>query len=300
MADGTGWTTSSEWDDAQRVALLSAFGPCYLLTQIPGSFVIQRVGAKAVMTLNMLCTAALLLALPAARSVPAMAALLGAMGLLQGPFIPAWRTLQRNWMPQGAERAWAQRIIGQSNNLSSVLAPALTPYLAVRLGWQAVPLVYAAAIGAFALLWHATVTDHPPPARPAGLAARAAEKAAEVADKVGKRVGAAAPAPGGRGGGRTVEWRIFSTRPVLCCIAARVFSDKGPVLVWAPTYFMEALGCTPVQMGLLLAWTAPATVLGDFGSAAGRRVRAPRPRLAGAAPAHSHGPGRSCSLESLS
>jgi MFS family permease len=182
----------------------------------------------------------------------------------QGPFIPAWRTLQRNWMPQGAERAWAQRIIGQSNNLSNVLAPAVTPYLAVKLGWQAVPLVYAAAIGGFALLWHATVTDHPPPARLAGLAARAAGK---VAEKVGKRVGVAAPAPGGPGN-KTVEWRIFSTRPVLCCIAARVFSDKGPILVWAPTYFMEALGCTPVQTGLLLAWTAPATVLGDFGSAA--------------------------------
>ena len=143
------------WDNAQRAVLLSAFPPCYLITQLPGSILIQRVGAKLVLTINMLGTALILLALPAVDSVVGMAALLGAMGLLQGPFIPAWQTLQRNWMPQGSERVWARRFVGQGNNASNVLAPTLTPFLAVNFGWRSVPLVYAAAVGTFAvyLLW---------------------------------------------------------------------------------------------------------------------------------------------------
>ena len=82
--------------------------------------------------------------------------------ILQGPFIPAWTTLQRNWMPQGAERAWARRIVGQGNNFSNVIAPTLTPFLAVNFGWRSVPLVYGAVVGAFGLWWHFTTSEHPP------------------------------------------------------------------------------------------------------------------------------------------
>ena len=36
-----------------------------------------------------------------------------------------------------------------------------------------------------------------------------------------------------------MEWGVFTTVPVIASIAARVFSDKGPILICAPIYFTE-------------------------------------------------------------
>lgn len=48
----------------------------------------------------------------------------------------------------------------------------------------------------------------------------------------------------------------------LCCAAG------GCVIVMnrsgAPSYFVDVLHCTPIQTGVLLAWTTPFAILGDF------------------------------------
>ena len=48
-----------------------------------GSILIQRVGAKVVLTANMLCTSAILFTLPFLTSIYPMFSLLAIMGLLQ-------------------------------------------------------------------------------------------------------------------------------------------------------------------------------------------------------------------------
>ena len=70
--------------DAQRAAVLAAFTPGYMCTQIPAAGLIERVGAKAVLVANNLGLPLLLLALPAAASLSPWAlwiniALMGAL-----------------------------------------------------------------------------------------------------------------------------------------------------------------------------------------------------------------------------
>ena len=216
--------------------VLTAAPGADLATQLPGSYLIQRVGAKVVLTANMLGTTLILLAVPAVSSLRALAALLLAMGVLQGPFIPAQNCLKREWMPQGAERAFAVRIVSLGNNVSNVLASSLTPWLAVNYGWSAVPLVYGVAVGAFGVLWHATMTDRPEPEpelKPEPAPEPAPEPEPEQQDEVAEQK---QPEPE-----KTVEWRIFTVPAVLSCIAARVgFGAVGFALqIWAPTYFVE-------------------------------------------------------------
>ena len=50
---------------------------------LQGSILIQRVGAKVVLTANMLCTSAILFTLPFLTSIYPMFSLLAIMGLLQ-------------------------------------------------------------------------------------------------------------------------------------------------------------------------------------------------------------------------
>lgn len=54
----------------------------------------------------------------------AMACTLAAMALFHGPMIPCQSELKRQWLPAGAERAWALRFIsfGGEHRLSSAKA----------------------------------------------------------------------------------------------------------------------------------------------------------------------------------
>ena len=129
------------------------------------------------------------------------------------------------------------------------------------------PIVYGAACGVFGLWWHATVSDkpesepEPEPEPEPELAAAAPEpeptKAAVVTST------SSVPAEEQEEEKKTVEWRIFSHPAVISCIAARVgFGAVGFGLqIWAPTIIVD-LGASPVQAGVLLAWTTPFSILG--------------------------------------
>lgn len=250
------------WDENQVAMLLSSFFPGYLATQLPGSYLIQKIGPKTVQTINMLSTALILLVAPLTSSAYTLAALLGLMGVVQGPFIPAMNCLKRNWMPQGAERAFATRVVGLGNNVSNILASSLTPLLAVNFGWASVPLVYGSAVLAFGIWWHASTTDQPLPEPGIDHSSQlphAPEPEPPAQPEEDERIRT-------DDGEKTVEWRIFTVPAVLSCIAARVgFGAVGFALqIWAPSYFVDVLDCTPVQTGVLLAWTTPFAILGDF------------------------------------
>ena len=151
--------------DAQKVALLGAFYPGYLLTQLPAGMLIQKIGAKVTLTGNMLgtaaCAALVPLALRTGAPITAASVMMTIMGMFQGSLIPGHQTMKRDWLPTGAGRATVTRICGLALPLNFIMATTLTPYLAARLGWRRVFHIYAACIAAYGALWHALATDSP-------------------------------------------------------------------------------------------------------------------------------------------
>jgi sugar phosphate permease len=126
------------FNPTQKALLLGAFYPGYLVTQVPSGFLIQKYGAKLMLTVNMvgtaLATAALPLALSSARPITATWVALTISGMFQGSLIPGHQEMKRNWLPAGAGKAFANRIIGLSLCVHSLLATSLTPFLATRFG----------------------------------------------------------------------------------------------------------------------------------------------------------------------
>lgn len=151
--------------DAQRAAVLAAFTPGYVITQIPAAGVIARVGAKPVLVANNLGLPLLLLALPSAAAISANALWLCVtlIGALQGPFIAAQGIMTSAWVPKGVERPAAIYIIRLGGNIAKLMASAITPGLCSLLGWRAARVFYSGFILLYAALFAALARSEPPP-----------------------------------------------------------------------------------------------------------------------------------------
>ena len=201
------------YTEAQRVLLLGAFFPGYILTQLPGGWATQRWGGKFVITVNLYSNAVLFFLTPlAARlgSAGSVAALFIALGLSQGSYVPSCSVLIKAWMPSGAARPWALRAMELGSRVAPLIAATSVPTMAARWGWAAVPQVYGALSLLFAILWHLTARDRPP-LEAGSIAAGAGAGAGAGTTKAVKTTG--------------VEWAVFRLAPVQVCIWSHFASN---------------------------------------------------------------------------
>ena len=167
-----------------RLARAGLTGPAALFADvaahIPGGYAVQRFGGKLLLTLNMAVGAIVCALIPLAASLPhsvraaALAALLAALGVCQGPLIPALQTMRKDWIPKGPGRALALRLQDLGGTLTGVAAPLLPPMVAMRFGWKSFFYGYAVFMGAFTVIWHRNARDRPPSLEAAGGAPRQA------------------------------------------------------------------------------------------------------------------------------
>ena len=205
--------TEHSFNEDQRALLLAAFYPGYVAAHIPGGYAVQRFGGKLLLTLNMAVGAIVCALIPLAASLPhsvraaALAALLAALGVCQGPLIPALQTMRKDWIPKGPGRALALRLQDLGGTLTGVAAPLLPPMVAMRFGWKSFFYGYAVFMGAFTVIWHRNARDRPPSLEAAGAAPRQA-----------------------------VNWAIFRTSGVLAMIAAQIGSGFAVYVMgqWQP------------------------------------------------------------------
>ena len=234
------------YSDAQRAQLLAAFFPGYLLTQIPLGFLAQLWGAKSVLSLNLVGTCAMLAALPSATAAGARGvwACLFTLGLFQGPFVPAGSLMKRSWVPSGPEKAMALLLIGLGSKASRMVSSTVTPVLCDRAGWRQASYIYAAAVGAFTILWQLVarneprdqVADQPPQAN-------GEQKPEEEKEKE-----------------KPFEPRVFRVASIHAVMWSHFAANNTEytLMQWAPTYFNQVLNVPLGSVGTYLA--APATV----------------------------------------
>ena len=245
---------------AQSGALLSAFFPGYLLTQMPAGPIVQRIGGKRMLSICLFGTAGCFLATPyvlAHGGIALTSALLDILGLMQGPMSPGIGQVNRDWIPpEGQERSIILRIQGLAHTGAPMLAAIITPLLA-RGGWRRVFYAYGGTVGVFSAMWQLLVSS-----RRGGdtTAAPSSEKkqTATVTNTDAKTAAAA----------KTTEWRIFTLPSVISLICWQFGSNFlfACLQILGPTFYMSTLECSAERAGMFLALAQlvnfPATFFG--------------------------------------
>ena len=151
--------------EQQRATLLSSFTAGYVWMQIPGGYLAERIGNKAICLINNVSVAALLLGFPtiARGGVRTLSPALALVGMLQGPLMISVGSISTFWLPppSSAERPWAQLAVRTGSHLSKIVGPSLTPILAARFGWRAACRIYALCFVGYAVLWQSLARERP-------------------------------------------------------------------------------------------------------------------------------------------
>lgn len=233
-----------------------------MLTMIPGGALTQLTGAKSMLTITGYAIGGLIMLLPlAARGGHlAICGIIAACGFMNGPFLPGHYQIKGAWAPHDASRAWAILIMTLGSTWATMVAGWLTPFIAGRWGWRAVPFVYGGTIIATTAVWQACAYDSPvamfskararldpiPTGSPAAVGDRMSAPRAEP--KV-------VPRPKAR-----YDARIVTVKPAIAMIGAQaagmaISNGGGSSIIgaWAPTYYIDVLGVPMSQVGVYLS-----------------------------------------------
>jgi MFS family permease len=158
IADEFGWTLQ------QKGVLLGSYFPGYIIGQVPSAVLAEKIGGKLTLTLANFGTVLCMLATPAAKSVRMASLVMNFLGLMGGAMFPVSGMLKKLWLPESlapTERAFALRVTTWGVNIGRFFTATLTPLLALRFGWRAVPLMYGAAVAGFAVPFHMFAANSP-------------------------------------------------------------------------------------------------------------------------------------------
>ena len=171
--------------------------------------------------------------------------------MFQGSLIPAHQDLKRHWLPVGAGRAVANRIIGIGLTLNSLLATSMTPFLASRFGWRNVFYQYGVGSLLFAALWNFVAADSP--------ASLSSASKSSVSTDVADQSSQSQPDGTDSKTEKVFEWRIFTVPAVLVAIGCKGMSGLPEYCLtqWLPTEFSERFGSTDTEIALFRVRIVP-------------------------------------------
>lgn len=140
--------------------LLSAFSTGYLLTQVAGGVLADRVGGRQVVLLALAVNSVGLAMVPTTAltaGVLGLSAVYFMLGIFNGPLFPCCSVMLRGVEPH--RRASAMAVVDLGGTLGGCLATALCPSLALWLGWQQLYGLLALLSAVTALLWWARARE---------------------------------------------------------------------------------------------------------------------------------------------
>jgi MFS transporter, ACS family, glucarate transporter len=149
--------------------VFSAFVIGYALFQIPGGWLADRWGARAVLTGALVwwsvCTGLTALAATSPLAdvigtVGALAVVRFALGLGEGVALPSFNRAIANWMPLDARGLGIGVAIG-GIGLGSAITPPIAAWIMVNWGWQTVFYLSAALGMVIGVVWWALARDQP-------------------------------------------------------------------------------------------------------------------------------------------
>jgi ACS family D-galactonate transporter-like MFS transporter len=239
--------------DPVRMGLLfSAFAWSYAIANLPGGWLIDRFGSRAVYGIAQLAWSAATLGLGLVSGFVPLFALRFAVGLAEAPAFPVNNRVVSTWFPQG-ERGRATSTYAMGQYIGSALLSPLLFWMAATLGWRSVFWVTGLAGIASAILWFAVYRD---PRR--STRANAQELATITAG------GALTEMPAReRVSGERIA-RLLRERQVWALGLGKfaVMSSLYFLLTWFPTYLVRERGLTALGAGAATSLPYVAATLG--------------------------------------
>jgi MFS family permease len=240
-----------------------------VLGMTPSGVLCRIIGAKNVLSIGLLGNAAVMALLPlvVARGVYPTSALLVVKGLCQSCLESTHTTLKRCWMPRclGPERVWAVRVTRWGQFLGQMAASLITPWVASRFGWRAVPLAFGCATGVYTLIWHAAAAETPTQWR--GKMSVVEKQLLLESDEM--NVAAAATGIGftsQQAGGGRFPFHLLKYPSCVVPMMLHVGNNCSQYTLqyWGPTMLNDMFAANPQQQGNIIFAATLASVIGSF------------------------------------
>ena len=235
--------------DAQMGYVFSAFTLAYALFEVPGGWLADRFGARAMLTRIVLWWSAMTAATGAAGGFASLLALRGLFGMGEAGVMPSITRAFGRWLPL-RERGRAFGLTVMAGALGGAATQPLAVALLERISWRHAFPVFGAVGLVWAAVWFVWFRDDPREHR----GVNAAELAVIGCD--------AAPAEN-----RRVPWGpLVRSRDLLALCAMYFGAIYGWYfyLTWLPTYLLRARGFDLRAVGWLAALPLLAIAAGSL------------------------------------
>lgn len=224
-------------------SLLSAFSLGYILTQVVGGALADRLGPATVIMLAMATSGMLMVASGSAGSVERLWLLQVAMGAAQGPLFPTSVSYLARWLPAD-ERAFGSSFLDAGITAGSLVALPFSGRLAALFGWRATLRLWGACALVFSAVWHILACADPAQCRSMSREEREHLKRAipPVATSHDKT-------------GRPAAFHLLSKQPLGAIFVAHMAFNFGVYFInsWMPTYYQDVLSTRPDEAVLAFA-----------------------------------------------
>jgi ACS family D-galactonate transporter-like MFS transporter len=222
--------------------IFSAFSWTYALAQIPGGYVLDRLGTRITYALSLGLWSAMTALHGLMTGVAGLVSARLALGLAEAPCFPANSRVLSTWFPQN-ERAKATGVYTVGEYIGLGLLIPVLGWLMAHYGWRSLFLIVGLIGVAFAFLFHRLYRE------PQDSAANQAE------------IDLIAAGGGFSGGTKPMDFswanvrRLISTRQIAGASMGQFCSNSTLVffLTWFPSYLADERGMSFIKSGWLVS-----------------------------------------------
>jgi ACS family D-galactonate transporter-like MFS transporter len=244
---------------AELGLIFSAFSWTYAALQIPGGWVLDRVGPRITFGIALIFWSIVTGSISLAKGFTSLLGLRLALGVAETPAFPANNTLVSRWFPT-KERGFATGAYTAGEYVGLAIAAPLLAWMAVTYGWHSVFYLTGGLGIVFAFVWLFFIRDTP----------QSDKRVSRPEIDLIESGGGAVKAPRSEGGG---EHAKFSDIPKLMrhkrMVGALIgqFANTSTLfffLTWFPTYLVEQKHFTLLKAGIMVTIPYLVALLGTL------------------------------------
>lgn len=227
------------WSDSMKGLVLSSFFFGYMIMQVPGGWLANRLGGVAVLGVAVIWWSVFTMLTPLAVliSVPALILARIALGLGEAATYPACYFLFGRWVPE-RERSRSVALLLSGIPLGTLGALVSSGWLVTKFGWQSVFYAFGLLGIVWAVAWFRIARDDPSRHPAVSDAERALLPAPQ------KKVPISIP------------WRTLLSKPAVWALIVNHFCANWVLyilLAWLPSYFHDTQGVSVTGAGMYSA-----------------------------------------------